>query len=469
MNTHIYNNMRKTVSRAACCCLLLVSGLLVSCSDYLETKTFGKKLPKSNDDYEQLLANQLRNLENTNDPYFGSCQLVSQWESYSDNTNASLKSAAQATYLPDYVGANIGATQYRIQNLYGRIKDHNIILGNLPEPDTEKGRLLTATCHAMRGALYFYAMRECCEAYDPSRISEILGLPIVDEFNIEGQPARSSLQQTIDFIVGDLQQAIDMNVEDDKYVFNVDVARAFLARTYFWGQQWQQAIDQAKMLLEKFPLLSGDDYLNMLKDQTGKSGNTIFRTYRTGAATYYNNALTHSKKRPVDVKLVNLFAEKGRDIRYTFSFNKNLQNQKPLVLRIRSAEMCLIIAESYAHLGNNAEALKYLNMLREHRISNYEPLTEATLPAVDRSALIQQDATGQPLTPLMQAILNERRKELYMEGDRWFELKRNGGPEFWVGYNGVKYVTEHYLYTYPFSIRDIRINPAIRQNPGYPD
>lgn len=42
----------------------------------------------------------------------------------------------------------------------------------------------------------------------------------------------------------------------------------------------------------------------------------------------------------------------------------------------------------------------------------------------------------------MAAILNERRKELYMEnGDRWYELKRNGRPEFWWGVSGVKYET----------------------------
>ena len=41
---------------------------------------------------------------------------------------------------------------------------------------------------------------------------------------------------------------------------------------------------------------------------------------------------------------------------------------------------------------------------------------------------------GNALTPLLYAIHCERRKELFLEGDRWYELKRNGCPEFWVAY-----------------------------------
>ena len=63
----------------------------------------------------------------------------------------------------------------------------------------------------------------------------------------------------------------------------------------------------------------------------------------------------------------------------------------------------------------------------------------------------------------MSAILCERRKEFYIEGDRWFELKRNGRPEFWVANNG-----EKYLYTYPINKSDIDLYPGlVIQNPGY--
>ena len=156
------------------------------------------------------------------------------------------------------------------------------------------------------------------------------------------------------------------------------------------------------------------------------------------------------------------------DIRFDLFFTKKLLNRKALRSVIRSAEMCLIMAESYAHLNNTKDALYYLNLIRSHRISSYTDYTENSLPVVDQNALIQTDATGKALTPLLAAILNERRKEFYMEnGDRWFELKRNGCPEFWWGYAGVKYETQKFLYTFPLPKSDIALNPALEQNPGY--
>ena len=77
------------------------------------------------------------------------------------------------------------------------------------------------------------------------------------------------------------------------------------------------------------------------------------------------------------------------------------------------------------------------------------------------------DVTGKELTPLINAILNERRKELFCEGDRWYELKRNGRPEFWVARQGRKYTTEKFLYTWPIPINDMLLVPGLIQNPGY--
>ena len=80
---------------------------------------------------------------------------------------------------------------------------------------------------------------------------------------------------------------------------------------------------------------------------------------------------------------------------------------------------------------------------------------------------MKTDATGKPLTKLMWTILSERQKELFMEGDRWFELKRNGRPEFWVSANGLKYTTLKFMYTAPIMQADVELVPGMQQNPGY--
>ncbi|WP_229128175.1 RagB/SusD family nutrient uptake outer membrane protein [Butyricimonas sp. BSD2780061689_150309_C8] len=263
-----------------------------------------------------------------------------------------------------------------------------------------------------------------------------------------------------------------MNQIDEEYIFTVDVAKAYLARTYFWAQDWKNAVATAKELLDKYPLIEGEEYEAMIQSTppfTTKPGNVILCSYNRGtlSTAFKTRYSTDSRRRPVSLKFAELFKEKEKDIRYKLFFDKTFLNTKRLNMQIRSAEMCLIMAESYAHLQDEDNALLYLNSLRAKRITDYVPLTMSSLPAVDNSALVTVDAEGKALTPLMASILNERRKELYMEGDRWFELKRNGRPEFWVGYNGIKSTTWKYLYTFPLWKQDLRVNPNLVQNEGY--
>ena len=85
--------------------------------------------------------------------------------------------------------------------------------------------------------------------------------------------------------------------------------------------------------------------------------------------------------------------------------------------------------------------------------------------------MIKVDALGKPLTKLTQAILNERRMEMCMEGDRWFELKRNGGPEFTIITDQIgiwqKYTMKNYMYTFPINKDDVDLKDYLKQNEGY--
>ena len=134
---------------------------------------------------------------------------------------------------------------------------------------------------------------------------------------------------------------------------------------------------------------------------------------------------------------------------------------------MRSAEMQLILAESKYHLGDRQAALYALNILRKKRITGVTDFTEATLPVVNPDSKFKVDAQGKNLTPLIYAILCERSKELFMEGDRWYELKRNGRPEFWVAKHGRKYTTLKFMYTFPLPVMDITLVKGLKQNPGY--
>ncbi|MFR5657605.1 MAG: hypothetical protein ACLUDU_06200 [Butyricimonas faecihominis] len=187
-----------------------------------------------------------------------------------------------------------------------------------------------------------------------------MGVPNVEHFDIEAKPGRGNIQELVNFIVQDLETAIQMNQTDEQYRFTADVARAYLARTYFWAQDWKNAIKIAKEVLDKYPLVEGDEYKEMIQSPQGKLGNMLFRTFITGSLTTYNRNLKNVKTRPVNMSLINLFPEKERDIRYTTFFDSEFFSTKGIRVCVRAAEMCLILAESYAHLSDTDNALIYL-------------------------------------------------------------------------------------------------------------
>lgn len=446
--------------------LLLFGG--TSCSEYLDIKNKGEVIPKTAEEFSALLHKHLNDVDNANDyAFFGAPSNTLSFECYTDNFDGNLIS--EIDLVPIYVGEDMNSLSGRYKSLYEVIKDCNIVLHELKERDTEFGKKLLATAYTIRGICYYTLMRNFCEPYDKNKADEQLGVPLVEKFDMEGTPNRSTLKQTADLVISDFQEAIKLNQTDKKYRFYADVTRAYLARAYFWTQNWELAASTAKTVLDAYPLLRGDVYKEMIQSEVRQSGNELLRSGVAQADGYVYREMRRSKMRPVSLDLIKLFTEKEKDIRYTFYFDAEFLNTKMVKTTLRGAEMCLIMAESYAHADDTRNALQYLNHLRENRISDYTPYTEQNLPALDDNAMIKVDAEGNALTPLMSAILNERRKELYFEFDRWYELKRNGSPVMWWGYNGVRYETSKFMYLFPIPKSDLSLNSGLIQNPGYED
>lgn len=446
--------------------LKLVTAALLwsSCTDYLKENNYNQVLPKTAEDYGTLVYAQLSTIETgTTSVTLESYKRAIEKELYADNLNASMNNGKSLKIY--YVGDAVLTNMYVLMRGYKEIKDYNIVIDNL-QPDDEAARKLRTVARIMRAVAYYNLMRDYCEPWNANTAAQQLGLPLVKTFDMEAQPPRSSLAQTVDFIVSDLQTAIAEQQTDEQLLFTTDVAKAYLARTYFWSEQWEKALDVCNDLLERHPLLSADDYKRMMSTPQSVSGNLILMSGTGYSSTAYKRDITNLRERPVSIEFYKLFAEGTKDVRRMF-IDKKLVASKPAFIGARSAEWALMAMECLAHLKRDSEALAWLNTLRANRIAPYTPLTVETLAPVDTHALIKTDAQDKPLTPLMQAILNERRKELFMEGDRWYELKRNGMPEFWVTDGVNKKETKKYLYNFPMQWRDLLINPALQANPGY--
>jgi tetratricopeptide (TPR) repeat protein len=113
---------------------------------------------------------------------------------------------------------------------------------------------------------------------------------------------------------------------------------------------------------------------------------------------------------------------------------------------IRYADVLLMLAEALNENGKTAEALTYLNQVRERAgLEGYSNLTQAEA---------------------REKIYQERRFELYLEGHRWFDLVRTGRAlEVMEPYGMQPHMT---VFPIPQSQIEVVNDPSIfSQNPGY--
>lgn len=450
--------------------ILAISVLAGSCTRYLDIKPYGKTIPQTAEEFSALLHEHLNEIDYGEEIVLGNISSVCDLECYADNLDANLQSYPQGNYIPLYIGSDLNKKQTLYSNLYQVIRDCNIVIENLTERDSELGRNVLGTAYAMRGVCYYNLLRNFCEPAVNNQSG--LGVPIVVHFDMEARPLRSTIAQTAAQAESDMLAAISYDISDEIYRFNSDVMRGYLARLYFWTGDWAKAAQYAGQVLEKYPLLSGAAYTGMMENETNaKSGNILIKSCvisNSSTRTEYSGAKNYTSSRPVSRTFVALFSQDGdNDIRYAMSFNKKRVFTKNVFACMRSAEMQLILAESRYHGGDSEGALSALNELRRNRVTDVVDYTMETLPEVNEEDIIQQDAMGNSLSPLIYAILCERCKELFMEGDRWYELKRNGRPEFWAAYQGRKYTTMKFMYTFPLPVEDIELVDGLIQNPGY--
>ena len=444
--------------------IVLAALLFGGCKRYLDVTPQGKIIPETEEDFEALLNNMLYAIEEgTDEDILGCYDRVILYESISDNLDANISAGRLTLYAGD-VANNFQKGYY--EGLYSAIKDCNLILEYMLEKDSEKARALCAAAYAIKGVCYYNLIRIYCEPYDAATASSLPGIPIVEHFDVESDavPDRNTLARSYEYAVS-------------------AVAKTYLAKLYFWGEEWSEVIPLCEELLAvpSYALADRSVYTESIQSYGEQLQEVIIRDRTTGdddVKTLYDETFQqYLSTRPVNATLLKLFgAEPQKDVRWSIMCDAKRVNQKTVTARVRGSELHLMLAESYAHPGaqqDEAKALSLLNELRRKRIEDVEDYTLRTLPEPDHEALITVDATGKLLTPLISAILDERRKELYMEGDRWFELKRNGCPEWWVIQQSgstlpVKYVVRRYLYTMPVSVRDIRNSQGqIAQNPGY--
>lgn len=350
----------------------------------------------------------------------------------------------------EYSTQGIWAKYYRnIANINNAMQG----FGQIPtQTDAEAAALssYTGEMYLARALYYSRLMTLFCADYDPATASTTLGLPILLAVQVKDMPSRSTLQATYDQIFADIAKAESLLSDEDNAagapVLTKDAALLLKSRLYLYKKDWAKAYEAAIALISsgRYPLASSESELRSIwyNDNPSESlvmlpaaleevipeegRNTAYIGYReySGYGTYIPDFLPNQWVVDLyeegDIRKSVYFAQKKLTqevapyakidlyLVYKYPGNPRLKVGKvsgnehsPKIFRI--AEAYLIAAEAAYMKQDEANATKYLNLLREAR--------GASLVTAKGAALLQE-------------IKHERVRELSFEGFRLMDLKR---------------------------------------------
>jgi hypothetical protein len=284
------------------------------------------------------------------------------------------------------------------------------------------------------------------QPYDPATATNKAGVPLKVSAEVEDVKwQRNTVAEVFQLIESDLlaADAAFNNVKKEKrsiYRADQTAVRLLLSRVYLYMQQWQNAARYAQLVIDRHPQLQdlrnsrtpmmlktnvenifsmgGDDLPVMigyqaqglrvskslynafanddLRRQQWLWKNGVFQglTLRKDASDHFTTKLdTTSAKYYYDG--------------YT-GYLEHDESPVSSLFWLRSAEAYLNLAEAQAYLGNDGEARTAVNTLRRTRFGNSSTHWELT-------------STG---SQLISDIRRERRCELMLQGQRWFDLRR---------------------------------------------
>lgn len=340
--------------------------------------------------------------------------------------------------------------------------------------DQEAAAPYVAELYAMRGLFHFHLATYFAPIPTAGSSNE-MGLVLADKvFDIDYVGERASLEKTYGFIISDFTQAIESGLNKDRNTghLNYWAALALRARANLYAGNYAEALADASEVIEESPyqLYTIDNYTKVWSQEGADE--VIMEYLQTDtynaqryAPGYYTSPEGYSEcgvspefyawltSNPEDIRsrLVadyNVAPDNNPDYNtgyYPLKYPGNAGASVPAyttnIKVIRLSEVLLIAAE--AALKEGSDAAGYMNMLRRNRIEGY----------MDVSAVTLED------------ILDERRKELFAEGQIAFDYWRNGKA---VINGSLTTSPTDYKTVLPLPKEEIDLSRGkLTQNPGY--
>lgn len=436
--------------------MLLVALLtLSSCNDFLDITPTGKVIAKTGKEYRALLTYEYKYFpEDRGLATLRGDEMVMDNSTEADDYNSYFDIWAWNDTNRQGTTSSFGWRRY-----YHAIYIANYIIehqNEITEATQDEINQLVGEAYMMRAYCHFLLVNLYAAPYTHCTPATTRGIPLSVKADVDAVLQCSSVEQVYQQVLADIADAKKrLNVKEWEsglnYRFNTVSADALLARVDLYKGDWQGALDAAKTVIEEHPALedltvsSGyklpNDYQSVENiqalEQVMTSSYIKIGIPSQDIVKMYGNGDQRRRKYFYQQSLTESTLLKGGDNKYRCSF--------------RSAEAYLTAAEASAELGDLKSAREYLLTLGAKRYTTARLATyTGELEAMDKATLLQ-------------AIYDERERELSFEGHRWFDLRRTTQPALSKTYSGKTYTLQQGddRYTLRFPTEAVEANPNI--------
>lgn len=349
--------------------------------------------------------------------------------------------------------------------------------GAINPVDKEEAYNYIAQCHALKALASYYLVNYFALPYSETNKSK-LGLIVIDRdvTEIFKEVKRGTIEETYTQITKDIQAAEDaFNLAGEKaeisaYYMSLMGVKALKARVYMVMGDYTTAEKAAKEAialkgqgnadaLDNAP--SDESYIAMWRDlavsdediftikkstDDNLSANAINTLYGSYYATIQNKSIAKLGEQDIRAQLLRS-SEGGGTSMTKFDGIPSSQATSNIPI-FRKSEMALIIAECEAYNGNLDEAKNYLMFTakRDKAIANVEDLPSTK-------------------DELLSFIADERIREFYGEGHRFFDARRMG-----LSVSGDQFQNwEIKNFVFPIPAGEINTGTGCEQNENWSD
>lgn len=488
--------------------VVVICLVISSCSDFLEEYSQDTYYVTSYQDLDELLigdcylpVRQSLYLYETSDPGFFIHFLGDEIEEQNEGSGRPYtgdkpkafgyytwqERGGQTPTYTGYVTENDTWTEiYRLINVANNVIESADKVPQQMEEEKMAVARIKGEARFIRGAYYFWLVNLYAKPYVEATASTDYGIPVKTESKVNDIVyQRNTVQEVYDLILSDLLQAEQYlsKTGEAKSIYRADstTVQLLLSRVYLYMQNWEMAKVYAdKVLASKSQLLD----MNKLSDSflTKNSVENIFSMGGMETCCYMNyyydsfrvsrelfacyeeedlrkhlwwwtyNDFVGIIKYPKGSNYTGYDDPTDSDY-YFYNYMDGKRGQKSELsdkFLYRTAEAYLIKAEAEAYLGNESAARNALNTLRKNRYKE--------------GADYEIKESGEEL---VKAVRLERRKELALEGHRWFDLRRYGVCEKYPESKRIVHDYTYYVTDYNYEMKERHRFVLEENDPGY--